>query len=169
MFKSFTSFIVSLLVSTAAYAAPVLHCDIGNGHKITIIPLRTDPDIYSFHMKLDGRNTLAFEPLDGQDYVQGEIVLAVCKKQTYTLVVDYGPPYLKGFTLRSNPATHKIERIDFAEKRVPVLLVNKDDTFKVVMPNGDSSPNSRYIVYTAGKELPDHSNDLPAGPYIKLK
>jgi hypothetical protein len=169
MYKSFTSFIISLLCSGMAGAASYpLSCQLDK-HTVSVLTSSSYPDMDSFTLVIDGKSSPAFEPLpDGEDYVIGGIEYAACEGGVYTLVVNYGPPYMKSFALRSNPATGQIERLNFAEKSVPRYAVNMGERFQVVLPNENAEPRSRYIVYTAGKELSTQQNKLPTGPLIKL-
>lgn len=141
-------FLAALLAAgtaSAASMAPVLSCRMSDGSQ-SMLQAETTVDGKRLFLTVDGKTDKAFTDMPDTDFV-GEVKLRKCVDGVLVFALNYGSPYTKGVALRKNPATHAVERIDFAEKALPRWLYTSATGMSLVVPNEGYETSGKYLVY----------------------
>lgn len=140
--------LVVAVLGGGANAAPIkstISCPLSDGTTVSLL-IESSTEGQRLFVNLDQKTQPAFTDMPDTDFV-GEVVMAKCASSSLIFVMNYGSPYLKGVVLRKNPATHSIERIDFAEKALPRYLYLGQKQMRLVIPNIGNEVSTKYLVY----------------------
>ncbi|MGL6243410.1 hypothetical protein [Pseudomonas sp.] len=167
-------FLIAALSGPTAYAGQsksILNCPLSDGTSVSLLA-ETDAEGQRLKVNVDKKTQIAFTDMPDSDFV-GEVVMAKCASSSLIFVMSYGSPYLKGVVLRKNPATHSIERIDFAEKALPRYLYLGQQQMRLIIPNIGNEVSTKFLVYdyVSGKGQPDEavgSDVIPNGRGFKV-
>ncbi len=129
----------------AASLTQVRSCRLVDGSQMTLLAEAT-VDGNRLHLRINERTEKAFTDMPDADFV-GAIVLAACIDHSLIFAINYGSPYLKGAVIRKNPVSHRLERINFAEKALPRWLYVNSQEMQLIIPNIGYEVQSKYIVY----------------------
>ncbi|MDR3391108.1 MAG: hypothetical protein P4L77_05175 [Sulfuriferula sp.] len=146
--------LILMFMINAIDAAPlkiISSCQM-NDNTQTMLLAKASAEGNRFYLQIDGKLRRAFTDMPNTDFV-GDVATTKCDKGLFIFAITYGPPYLKGVVIRKNPVTHIVERIDFAEKALPLLVYFNNDMMRLVIPNLGNEVNTKYLVYDfhAGK------------------
>jgi len=127
-------------------------------------------------VKIDNHTETAFTDMPDSDFV-GEVAMAKCTGSGLIYAMNYGSPYLKGAFIRRHPGSKVLERIDFAEKALPVSLYLNAQQMRLVIPNNGYEIPEKFIVYdyTSPQGKPEEPKGMNVMPdkkgfeIIKLK
>lgn len=129
----------------AASLTLVRSCHLVDGSQMTLLAEAT-ADGNRLHLQINEHTEKAFTDMPDADFV-GTIVLVACIDHSLVFAINYGSPYLKGAVVRKNPVSHRLERIDFAEKTLPRWLYVNSQEMQLIIPNIGYEVQSKYIVY----------------------
>lgn len=136
----------ALVPARAAPLKPVLACQLSAGQRVELLSEARGPDGDALFLRFSGATQKAFDDFPGTELV-GTVALAKCVDRVLVFAINYGPPYLKGGAIRANPATRKIERIDFSEKAAPGWIYSGARDMLLVFPNLGHESARKFIVY----------------------
>lgn len=123
----------------------LLDCPLSDGTTASLLSTSNE-DGQRLFVKLNNQTETAFTDMPDSDFV-GEIALAKCTGSVLIYAMNYGSPYLKGAVLRKNPDSGTLERIDFAEKALPVSLYLSAREMRLVIPNDGYEIPEKFVVY----------------------
>jgi hypothetical protein len=111
----------------------------------------------------------AFPDVKGSPPV-GHLVFKKCVHGTLLYAINQGPPYLKGAAWRVLPLDGQRQRLDFAEKALPLYLDLAAESMRLVFPNEGGEHDLPYTVYTtASDESQPAAVVPPAGQARRIK
>lgn len=160
--------LIIVLFGTSAYAVQprksILSCPLADGTKISLLAEPT-AEGQRLLLELDHKIETAFSDMPDSDFL-GEVALAKCAQSSLVFAINYGSPYLKGAVIRKNPATYKIERINFAEKSLPSYLYLGRTRMRLLIPNIGNEVSTKFVVYDylSEKGQPDETTGVDAVP-----
>lgn len=140
-----------MFVSSLACASElVLTCNVGakTAKRVEIVRDSGIGDTHIYYVRQEG----GIQPVFGNpdDSRGSDVHIACAGEKQHALVVSgaFTANFLQGFVLTHNPATGKIERLDFAEKQPPEwLYLGAKKTLIVVPTNGYGETNKKYVMY----------------------
>ncbi|WP_285415513.1 hypothetical protein [Pseudomonas sp. efr-133-TYG-5] len=138
-------FALACLPAFAETKTALLDCPLSDGTTASLLSTSSE-DGKRLFVKIDNQTESAFTDIPDSDFV-GEIALAKCTGSGLIYAMNYGSPYLKGAALRKNPESGTLERIDFAEKALPVFLYLNARNMRLVIPNEGYEIPEKFIVY----------------------
>jgi hypothetical protein len=174
--------VTAALLALAAYVAtiaiaqasdslslkPVLSCVFSDGTHAMLKAQSHDEEGDELFIDLGGKTNRAFLDMPDQAFV-GQVKLAKCVDHVLVFALAYGPPYLKGEAIRSNPQSRAIERIYFAEKTLPRWLYASNTEMLLVIPNTGNETPKKYLIYRyeTGKGQPDDATATDQLPTLE--
>jgi len=144
------SLALMFFASSAGASEPVSSCDVGakRGKRVEVVRDSEIGDTHIYYVRQEGEVKALF---GNPDDSRGSDVHIACAGQKRHALIVFGmftSNFLQGFVLTQNPATGKIERLDFAEKNRPArLYIGARQTLIVVPTNGYGETNKKYIMY----------------------
>lgn len=133
----------------------IVSCQQKNSTKINLLSKNS---LYGdeLYIEIDGKISKAFIDFPDFEFV-GDIALAQCVNNTLIFALEYGPPYIKGATIR---ITKKVERLDFAEKTLPFLLDTNNKSMRLIFENTGFEDSHNFLIRKTGKN--SGSNKIPS-------
>jgi len=170
-------FLLALACDPAFADAPktLLDCPLSDGSVASLLSTSSE-DGQRLSVKIDNHTETAFTDMPDSDFV-GEVAMAKCTGSGLIYAMNYGSPYLKGAFIRRHPGSKVLERIDFAEKALPVSLYLNAQQMRLVIPNNGYEIPEKFIVYdyTSPQGKPEEPKGMNVMPdkkgfeIIKLK
>lgn len=142
----------------------LLDCPLSDGSTVSLLSTSSE-DGQRLFVKINNQTETAFTDMPDSDFV-GEVALTKCAGSGLIYALNYGSPYLKGAVLRKNPDSGILERIDFAEKALPVSLYLSTRQMRLVIPNKGYEIPEKFIVYDyiSPKGQPEEPEGMNAMP-----
>ncbi|WP_192560851.1 hypothetical protein [Pseudomonas allokribbensis] len=147
MKKRWLPFILALACHPAFADAQknLLNCPLSDGSIASLLSTSRD-DGQRLFVNINSQTETAFTDMPDPDFV-GEVVMAKCMGSSLVYAMNYGSPYMKGAVLHKNPVSGTLERIDFAEKALPVSLYLNARQMRLIIPNEGYEIPEKFIVY----------------------
>ncbi len=138
------------MASLAGASELVLTCDVGTKirRRVDIVRDSKIGDTHIYYVRQGGKTGLFFGNPD--DSRGSNVHVACAGRKQHALVVsgEFTANSLQGFVLIHDPASGKIERLDFAEKSPPAwLYLGAGEALIVVPTHGFGETNRKYVVY----------------------
>ncbi|MGE1173139.1 hypothetical protein [Pseudomonas sp. BW7P1] len=142
----------------------LLECPLSDGTTASLLSTSSE-DGQQLFVKNNNQTETAFTDMPDSDFV-GEVAMAKCTGSGLIYAMNYGSPYLKGAFIRRHPGSKVLERIDFAEKALPVSLYLNAQQMRLVIPNDGYEIPEKFIVYdyTSPKGQPEEPKGMNAMP-----
>lgn len=150
---------IKQLLAVLAFAFPVIShasevvqtCKLGTGPglRVSVTRQAKAADSYIYAWRGPGGSHLFFESREAS---RGSAVRIICAgNDTHALVVfgEFTANALQGFVLRENPSTHRLDRLDFAEKVPPAwLFLGTSKTQLAFETGGYGETDKKYVIYS---------------------
>ncbi|MDI2146261.1 MULTISPECIES: hypothetical protein [unclassified Pseudomonas] len=166
MKKLWFPFLLALACDPAFADVPkaLLDCPLSDGSVASLLSTSSE-DGQRLSVKIDNHTETAFTDMPDSDFV-GEVAMAKCTGSGLIYAMNYGSPYLKGAFIRRHPGSKVLERIDFAEKALPVFLYLNAQQMRLVIPNDGYEIPEKFIVYNyiSPKGQPEEPEGMNATP-----
>jgi hypothetical protein len=137
-----------------------LRCALAPGGTVELLVMSHGLDGDSLLLRTGRQLSPAFPDVKGPPPI-GHLVFKKCVRGTLIYAINQGPPYLKGAAWRVLPVGGQRQRLDFAEKALPLYLDLAAESMRLVFPNEGGEHDLPYTVYTTESDESQPATVMP--------